>query len=89
MESASIIGVGMTKFGKFIDRTLKDLSREAVENALADAGISKEQIQAAYVGNQAAGIVTGQHCLRGQVVLTSSQDSMIASSLYGWRRSTI
>ena len=31
--------------------------------------ISKKQIQAAYVGSMAAGIVTGQHSIRGQVVL--------------------
>jgi len=69
MRNVAVIGVGMTKFGKFIDRTLKDLSREAVENALADVGMSKDQIQAAYVGNTSAGIVTGQHCIRGQVIL--------------------
>lgn len=51
MRNAAVLGVGMTKFGKFIERSLKDLGREAVENALTDVGISKEQIQAAYVGS--------------------------------------
>lgn len=69
MHGVAVIGVGMTKFGKFLDRSLKDLAREAVENALKDAGIDKKQIQAAYVGNAMAGIVTGQECIRGQVVL--------------------
>jgi len=69
MRDVAVIGVGMTKFGKFIERSLKDLGREAVENALKDVGISKDQIQAAYVGSIAAGIVTGQHCIRGQVIL--------------------
>jgi acetyl-CoA acetyltransferase len=59
----------MTPIGKFLDKTLKEMSREAVEKALSYAGISKEQLQAAYVGNLGAGIITGQHSLRGQVVL--------------------
>ncbi len=69
MRNVAVLGISMTKFGKFLDRSLKDLGREAVSNALADVGISKEQIQAAYVGNTAGGIVTGQHCIRGQVIL--------------------
>lgn len=69
MYGVAIIGVGMTHFGKFLERSLKDLSREAIDNALKDAGIDKKQIQAAYVGNAMAGIVTGQECIRGQVML--------------------
>jgi len=69
MGEAVVLGIGMTHTGKFPDRTLKDLAREAVEQAISYAGISKEQIQAAYVGNVAAGIIAGQHAIRGQVVL--------------------
>ncbi len=69
MYPVAVIGVGMTNFGKFLDRSLKDLSREAIDLALKDAGIDKEKIQAAFVGNAMAGIVTGQECIRGQVVL--------------------
>jgi acetyl-CoA acetyltransferase len=59
----------MTPFGKFPEKGLKDLAREAVAEALADAGIEKGRIEAAYVGNAAAGVMTGQHMIRGQVVL--------------------
>ena len=69
MRDVAIIGVGMTKFGKHLDRSMKDLAREAVEDALKDASLEKKDIQAAYVGNAMAGIVTGQECIRGQVVL--------------------
>lgn len=69
MYGVAVIGVGMTQFGKFLERSLKDLTREALDNALKDAGIDKKQIQCAYVGNAMAGIVTGQECIRGQVVL--------------------
>jgi acetyl-CoA acetyltransferase len=59
----------MTRFGKFIDRSLKDLGREAVEGALSSAGLDKSGIEAAVVGNAAAGLITGQECVRGQVIL--------------------
>jgi acetyl-CoA acetyltransferase len=66
---AHIAGVGMTRFSKFLDRGLKSIGAEAVELALKDAGIDKSDLQAAWVGNAAAGLVTGQECIRGEVVL--------------------
>ncbi|MBU1670285.1 MAG: thiolase family protein [Actinobacteria bacterium] len=71
MKEVYIIGVGMIKFGKFYDRTLRSMAAEAVDAALDDAGIAKEDIQAAWVGNAAAGLSTGQECIRGQVALRS------------------
>ena len=67
--NAYIAGVGMTRFGKYLDRGLKSIGIEAVEAALKDAGIEKTDLQAAWVGNAAAGVVTGQECIRGEVVL--------------------
>jgi len=69
MRQVAIIGAGMTRFGKFLDRSLKDLGREAVEETLRSAGMEKSQIEAAVVGNAAAGLITGQECIRGQVIL--------------------
>lgn len=66
---AVISGVGMTRFAKHLDRGLKDLSAEAVTAAVADAGITLDDLDAAFVGNCAAGLVTGQESVRGQVVL--------------------
>lgn len=68
---AAIAGVGMTPFGKHIDTGLKALGAAAVTDALADAGIGADQLEAAYVGNAAAGLVTGQESIRGQVILRS------------------
>lgn len=69
MKDVVILGVGMIQFGKYMDRSLKDLARKAVKNVFEDSGISKEQIQAAYVGNASAGLITGQYGIVGQVVL--------------------
>lgn len=70
--NAVVAGVGMTRFGKMLDRGLKSIGAEAVEAAIKDAGIDKSEIEAAFVGNAAAGLVTGQECIRGQVVLRSA-----------------
>jgi acetyl-CoA acetyltransferase len=69
--NAIVAGVGMTKFGKHLETGLKALGAEAVQKAVADAGIELGQLQAAWVGNAAAGLVTGQESIRGQVVLRS------------------
>ena len=66
---AVVAGVGMTRFAKHRDRGLKSIGAEAVELALDDAGIAPGALEAAWVGNCAAGIVTGQESIRGQVIL--------------------
>ena len=68
---AYVAGVGMTRFGKQMDKTLKGLAGEAITAAPADAGMDKSAIQAAWMGNAAAGVVTGQEMIRGQVALRS------------------
>lgn len=67
--NAYVAGVGMVPFGKHLDKTLKGLAGQAIQLALNDAGVDKSQLQAAWMGNAAAGVVTGQEMIRGQVVL--------------------
>ena len=69
MRQVAIIGAGMTRFGKFLDRSMKDLAGEAIKGTLDSAGIDKSKLQAAVVGNATAGLITGQEMIRGQVVL--------------------
>lgn len=70
--NAIVAGVGMTRFGRMLDTGLKAIGAEAVNAAIKDAGIQPSDIEAAFVGNAAAGLVTGQECIRGQVVLRSA-----------------
>src|SRR3990172_2629276 len=69
MRDVAIAGAGMTRFAKYPDRGLKELSREAVTAALDAAGMDKRDLEVAIVGNAAAGLTTGQECIRAQVVL--------------------
>jgi acetyl-CoA acyltransferase len=68
MRDVHVIGAGMTRFAKST-KSLKQLAGEAVTDALKDAGVTAVDIQAAYVGNAVAGLVTGQEMIRGQVLL--------------------
>jgi acetyl-CoA acetyltransferase len=68
---AVIAGVGMTEFGKRLETGLKALGAEAVRAAVTDAGLELADLEAAFVGNAAAGLITGQESIRGEVVLRS------------------
>jgi acetyl-CoA acetyltransferase len=69
--NAVVAGVGMTHFGKHLDKSLKWLGSQPVLEAVKDAGLTLADIEAAYVGNCAAGTVTGQESIRGQVILSA------------------
>lgn len=69
MRKVKVIGGAVTRFGKHMDRNMKSLVAEAVNGALNNAGVTKEQLQGAWVGNAAQGILQGQESVRGQVVL--------------------
>jgi acetyl-CoA acyltransferase len=68
-EKIYVIGAGQSHYGKFYDRGTKSLVQEAVSQALEQSSVDKQNIEAAWVGNAAQGILTGQEMIRGQVVL--------------------
>jgi acetyl-CoA acyltransferase len=68
-HDTAIIGIGMTRFGKYPDRSLKSLGLEAVVAALADAGLEVGDIDMAFVSNSMAAITTGQAAVVGQTIL--------------------
>ena len=69
MTEVFILGIGMTALGKFTERSVKDLSREAVARALADADIHQDDIEAAWFSNTRQGLLEGQNGIRGQCAL--------------------
>jgi acetyl-CoA acyltransferase len=68
-ERIYVIGAGQSHYGKFYDRNTKSLVREAVLQAIEQAGVNNADLEAAWVGSAAQGILTGQEMIRGQVVL--------------------
>src|SRR5215471_21360677 len=69
MRDVWIRGAAMTPFGKHPERSGRDLVEQALSAALEDAGVQVADVQAAYVGNAAAGLMSGQESIRAQVVL--------------------
>ena len=69
MENIYIVGVGMTPFGRHFDKSVKQLTAWAVEDALKDGGCDRKWIEAAFFGNTGQGHFDGQHMIRGQVAL--------------------
>lgn len=72
MTSVAVVGAGMTRMGKFPERSLRDLTEEVVRAALDDAELTAEQVDAVFVSNSVAGIVTGQESIRGQTALRNT-----------------
>lgn len=87
-----VVGIGMTPLGRHLDKSVKQLTAESVEVALADAGIPKNAIEAAWFSNTRQGALEGQHGIRGQIALKAAgfesipifnTDSACASSSSG------
>ncbi|MFW9939523.1 MAG: thiolase family protein [Candidatus Thorarchaeota archaeon] len=70
-ENVYIIGVGMIRFAKLPGRTMKSMTGESVEDALKDCGLSKGDLEAAWFSNSGWGQSEYQHCIRGQVALST------------------
>ena len=72
MQQVAIAGVGMTAFGKFLDRGLRSLSEEAIAACLSDANANAEDVDSVYFANAAAGVVTGQEMIRAEAALRNT-----------------
>lgn len=69
MTGLSIIGVGMTPFGRFTEHGLAHLATGAVQDALTCAGVEGADVGAVFVANAVAATVLGQEMVAGQVAL--------------------
>jgi acetyl-CoA acetyltransferase len=69
MREVYIIGVGMTPFGKFPHKNILELGQEACWEAIKDANIPLQPIQAAYCGHARTGRLLDRECGVGQSIL--------------------
>ena len=51
-NTAALVGVGTTRFGKLPGSTAWSLQAEAVRNALADAGLRKDEVDGMFTESQ-------------------------------------
>ncbi|MEM4757259.1 MAG: acetyl-CoA acetyltransferase, partial [Desulfurococcaceae archaeon] len=66
MDKVFIVGVGMTRIGRFFDKHAKDLFSEALWKAIEDAGYVKPQ--AMVIGNMTSSVLMGQDNLAALLV---------------------
>lgn len=93
-DCVAIIGMGCTVFGERWDKGADDLMVEAFEEAIADAGIDRSQIEAAWMGNALDDISVGNsalplaHALRLQTIPVSRVENMCATGTEALRAAT-
>lgn len=73
MSTVRVAGVGMNRFGRMVDRSERSMAEDVVAIALKDAGITAADVQRIFSGNAAAGLVSGQEMIRGQVWLQGTE----------------
>jgi acetyl-CoA acyltransferase len=71
-DGVYILGVGMTKFGKYLEKGIKTLTGEALERVLSDCDLDRDDVEAAWFSNSYWGMYTMQHGIRGQVALSAN-----------------
>jgi acetyl-CoA acetyltransferase len=69
VNRATIVGIGMGRFGRQPESTLKSLAGGAAAAALAEAGLDAGEVGCVFGANVGAGLITGQEGVRGQVSL--------------------
>jgi acetyl-CoA acyltransferase len=67
-----IVGAGAVPCGRYLDRPLSSIAAEALDAAVADAGIAASEVDAVVVANALEGGMTGQECIRGEVMLKNT-----------------
>src|SRR5688500_11730433 len=72
-ERVLIAGVGMTPFTRDPSRGVRALARSAAADALENAGVPAADVSRIYFGNAAAGVISHQEMIRGQVAFRRSE----------------
>lgn len=69
MRDVYVVGIGMIRFGKYLDTTIKDMTSRTLSLVLEDSGLKVSDLETAYFANSFWGMFDNQHSIRGQVAL--------------------
>ncbi|HEV8623429.1 MAG TPA: thiolase family protein [Acidimicrobiia bacterium] len=69
MREVTVAGVGMTPFGKQSGESVRSLAEAALAQALADSGLTAQDVQTTFFANAVGGLISGQEMIRGQAAL--------------------
>lgn len=71
-HDVAVAGVGLTPFGRHAEESVGSLARQALATALQDGGVDSSNVDLVVFANAAAGLLTGQEMIRGQVAMKGS-----------------
>jgi len=69
MGEVFVLGVGMARFGRYLERSHSDLAQEAVRLALADSGVDASAIDSTVFSSVVQGFVAGEMSIPSQYAL--------------------
>lgn len=69
MEDIYVVGVGMTPFGRLLERSVYDMVGDAVGLALKDAGCGTADIGSAFYATTTNGMLQGQTAIPGPIAM--------------------
>jgi acetyl-CoA acyltransferase len=69
LRDTYVLGVSMCRFGKHLDKSLKELAYDPIWDAIHESKVDPHDIDIAFLGNAYGGLIAGQESIRGQVVL--------------------
>ena len=72
-DKVYVFGAGMIKFGKYLEKSIKQLTKEALDSTQKDCDLDLNNIEAAWFSNCAWGVFSNQHCIRGEVALSANR----------------
>jgi len=70
MNDVFVVGVGMTRFTRHLERSLHELSAEALDAALTDADCERADLESAFYSGATNGYLQGQDLIPGQVIFS-------------------
>jgi len=82
MREVAVIGIGQSQFGKFPDKSIQELGRDAVVEAMKDARVGTKEIQAAYTSRIYQAMITGQTVLK-EVGITDIEMTNVENACAG------
>lgn len=64
MQNVYVLGIGLTRFGRYPDTPVEELARDACFEALDDAAVEWREVQAMYSAHVNQGVAAGQRVIR-------------------------
>lgn len=83
-DNVYILGVGIIKFGRFLERSVKDMAGLVLDDVLKDCDLTREDIEAAWFSNTCWGIFSSATALIRAGRRSSASSAVSSPRLAAW-----